>query len=79
MKELLEERDKSQQKIAALENTIRFQNDTIQRQRNTIQGATNMLARFESDVKTFRRYQEKYYVLRDDVKRAGRRLLDLGN
>ena len=79
IKELLEERDKDQQKIAALESTIRFQNDTIQRQRNTVQGARHMLARIEGDVRTFRRYQEKFYELRTEVRRAGRRLQDLGN
>ena len=72
IQELLEERDKDRKTIADLETNV-------VNQRRTIASSTFMLGRAENEVRTLRRAIEKYEVLRSDVRRAGRKLLDLGN
>ena len=72
IQELLEERDKNRKTIADLVTNVG-------NQRRTIASSTFMLGRAENEVRTLRRAMEKYEVLRSDVRRAGRKLLDLGN
>jgi len=72
IQELLEERDRNRKTIADLETTIG-------NQRRTVTSSAFMLGRAENEVRILRRAVEKYEVLRSDVSRAGRKLLDLGN
>jgi len=72
IQELLEERDKNRKTIGDLETEVG-------NQRRTIAGSAFMLGRAENEVRTLRQAMEKYEVLKSDVRRAGRRLLDLGN
>jgi len=72
IQELLEERYKNRKTIDDLEKEVG-------NQRRTIAGSAFMLGRAENEVRTLRRAIEKYEVLRSDVRRAGRKLLDLGN
>jgi len=73
IQEVLEERDKHRETIADLETNVG-------NQRRTIASSAFMLGRAEKNkVRTLRRALEKYEVLKSDVRRVGRKLLDLGN
>jgi len=72
IQELLEERDTNRKTIADLETNVG-------NQRRTIASSAFMLGRAENEVRTFRRAMEKQEVLKSDFRRAGRKLLDLGN
>jgi len=72
IQELLEERDRNRKTIADLETNVG-------NQRRAIASSAFMLGRAENEVRTLRRAIEKYEVLKSDVMRAGRKLLDLGN
>ena len=72
IQEVLEERDRNRKTIADLETNVG-------NQRRTIASSAFMLGRAENEVRTLRRAMEKYEVLKSDVRRAGRKLLDLGN
>ena len=72
IKELLEEWDRNRKTITDLETNVG-------NQRRTIMSSAFMLGRAETEVRTLRRAMEKYEVLKSDVRRAGRKLLDLGN
>jgi len=69
---LRKERDRNRKTIADLETNIG-------NLRRTIASSAFMLGRAENEVRTLRRAMEKYEVLKSDVRRAGRKLLDLGN
>jgi len=58
--------------IADLETNVR-------NQRGTIASSAFMLGRAENEVRTLGGALEKYEILKSDVRRAGRKLLDLGN
>ena len=72
IQELLEEGDRDRKTIANLETNVG-------NQRRTIVSLAFMLGRAENEARTLRRAIEKYEVLKRDVRRAGRKLLDLGN
>jgi len=72
IQELLEQRDRNRKTIADLKT-----NDG--KQRRTIVSSAFLLGRAENEVRTLRRALEKYEVLKSDVRRVGRKLLDLGN
>jgi len=72
IQERLEEQDRNRKTIADLETSV-------ENQRRTITGSAFMLSRAENEIKTLRRAMERYEVLKSDVRRAGRKLLDLGN
>jgi len=72
IQELLEERERNRKTIADLETNVG-------NQRRMIASSAFMLGRAENEVRTLRRAMEKYEVLKRDVRRAGRKLLDLGN
>jgi len=65
-------RDRNRKTIADLKTNVG-------NQRRTIASSAFMLGRAEHEVRTLHRAMEKYEVLRSDVRRAGRKLLDLGN
>jgi len=71
-RELLEEWDRNQRTIADLETNVG-------NQRRMIGSSAFMLGRAENEVRTLRWAMEKYEVLKSDVRRAGRKLLDLEN
>jgi len=72
IQELLEERERNRKTIADLKTNV-------ENQRRTIASLAFVLGRAENEVRTLRRGMEKYEVLRNDVRRAGQKLLDLGN
>ena len=72
IQELLEERDRNRKTIANLKTNVGNQS-------RMIASSAFMQGRAENEVRTRRRAMEKYEVLRSDVRRSGRKLLDLGN
>jgi len=72
IQEVLEERDRNMKTIADLETNV-------ESQRRTIAVSAFVLGRAENEVRSLRRTLDKYEVLFSDVRRAGRKLLDLGN